>query len=352
MRFQIVFLLSVATMPCLAYHLFNSRDPVVRPIIEQCRANTPNEHERSACYAILRCVLDKVPSDYTARWSAGASILAFIPTVVALMSNSITEISSTADKSSTLAVILSLSSVTAFISRFEDAPTRSSHTFFHNDHNRNTEHLQSAWTTIHRLMIDKERRRHSSSWRGRNAQCCAFCVVLLVLGAGIWYEVYQISKYGILVNACPIKVNVGLWVGLSQLLALVNVACRGYFFDIRKTAFRFRSLQSKPSPSFCIILRSPRTTTLRWTLQTSTAIASFVLYTYGTVILASTTLIPASDAIRAMVVLTASAGFGRLVGYWAASPSTTGNRIIVVDVPAEYLDDFQKLVREKARANT
>lgn len=350
MRSSASFAIFFLSTPCLAYHLFNSRDPVVRPIIEQCRADMPNEAERSACYGILRCILNEVPSDYTARWSAGASILAFIPTIVALMSNSITEISSTADESTTLAVILSLSSVTAFTSRFGDMPTRSSNTFFQ-DHSQAVTHLQNAWSNIHSWMIETERRGSSRWWQGRTIPYSTFCLVLLVLSAGIWYEVYEISTFGIVVNACPVKVNMGLWVGMSQLLSLLNVACRHQFFDIRRTSFRFRSTLSKRAQPFSIVLRSPRTTTLRWTLQTSTAIASFALYTYGTVILASTTLIPASDAIRAMVVLTASAGFGRLIGYWAASPSRTGNRIIVVDVPAECMEDFHKLVQEKAKAN-
>ncbi|KAK4692029.1 hypothetical protein P7C71_g5096, partial [Lecanoromycetidae sp. Uapishka_2] len=188
-----------------------NRDSVVRQIIEQCRANITNEHEQSTCYPILRCVLDTVPSDYTARWSAGASILAFIPTIVALMSNSINEISSTADESTALAVILSLSSVTSFISRLGDAPTRSSNTFF-NHHNQDIVHLETAWSNIHKLMLEKERHGHSRWWRERKTQSFAFCLVLLILSAGIWYEVYEISKFGILVNACPVKINVGVWV--------------------------------------------------------------------------------------------------------------------------------------------
>lgn len=195
-------------------------------------------------------------------------------------------------------------------------------------------------------------------------QSYILCIVLLILSLGIWYEVYETAKYGIVVNACPIKMNVGLWVGLSQLLALLNVAFRHRLLDIRTISLSpqilpSRGLESrklsrallKPTEPFKIVLRSPRTSTLRWILQTATAVASFTLYTYGTVILASTTLIPASDAIRAMVVLAASAGFGRLVGYWAALPSRTGSRRIVVSVPAEYLEDFHKLVLEKAGAH-
>ena len=108
--------------PSLCYRTFNSRDAVGRSVIEACRAQLPNE--KAQCYKMLQCVIDNVPSDFTARWSAGASILAFIPTIVGLMSNSINEITSMADESRFLAVALSITSVTAFISRLEDGPTR------------------------------------------------------------------------------------------------------------------------------------------------------------------------------------------------------------------------------------
>jgi hypothetical protein len=68
-----------------------------------------------------------------------------------------------------------------------------------------------------------------------------------------------------------------------------------------------------------LVLRSRRSTQTRWILQTATAIASYALYTYGAVVLASLTMIPASDAVRAVVVLSVGAGFGRLVGYWSVS---------------------------------
>ena len=104
--------------PCLCYDHFDSRDAVARSVIEACRTHTPDE--RAQCYLMLQCIISNIPSDFTARWSAGASILAFIPTTVGLMSNSIQETISMADESVILAVALSLSSITAFNSRFGD----------------------------------------------------------------------------------------------------------------------------------------------------------------------------------------------------------------------------------------
>ncbi len=85
--------------------------------------------------------------------------------------------------------------------------------------------------------------------------------------------------------------------------------------------------------SSTVVLRSHRDTFLRWLLKTFTALASCILYTYGTVLLASMTLIPASDAIRAMVMSTISAGLGRLAVCWFTSPRRKRSQIIAVDVP-------------------
>lgn len=75
--------------PCLCYRLFDSRGALVRSVIEGCRSKTPNE--RAQCYPMLRCILNDIPSEVTARWNAGSSIMAFIPTIVGLLSNSIEE---------------------------------------------------------------------------------------------------------------------------------------------------------------------------------------------------------------------------------------------------------------------
>lgn len=309
---------------------------------------------------MIRCILSTIPSDFTARWSAGANILAFIPTIVALLSNSIHEVAATADESIVLAVALSLSSVTAFISRFGHMPLRASETFFgEKDENRKAERLRGIWEKIEKQVEKIKGQGRTPWWWHRNLNIGVLYILLLALSAGIWYEIYETTRYGVIVNACPIKVNVGLWVGLSQLLTLLNVVCRKFAFDIRTVEFKSQNTpisqamtpRGRPAPSataaqkrgersVAVILRSPRNTFLRWALQTFTAIASFTLYTFGTVVLASITLIPASDAIRTLAVLTIGAGVGRLVGYWKASPLRTGSRIIIVDVPADYMKEF------------
>lgn len=317
--------------PSLCYRIFDSRDALARSVIEACRARLPNE--KTQCYEMLQCVIDNVPSDFTARWSAGASILAFIPTIVGLLSNSINEITSMADESWVLAVVLSMTSTTAFVSRFGDGPLRSSGTFFEEQRGKNTR-IQAALSILRDMMPRTPEPLHW--WQSSKMHVYALSFIAVLLGALIWYEVYEITRYGIVAFACPVKVNIGIWVGLSQLLCLANLLGRSVLFDIRTIHPRARNTV----PGSVIVLRCPRDTSLRWVFQTFTAIASFTLYAYGTVLLASMTLIPASDGIRAMTVLTASAGFGRLLGYWLTGPSRRGRQIVVVDVPPDCLSDF------------
>lgn len=348
-----LFFLIFLARPCLCYRLFRSRDAVASSVIEACRTQTPNNEAR--CYAMLRCIMDNIPSDFTARWSAGSSILAFIPTIVGLMSNRINEISSLADESVLLSIALSVSSITAFNSRFGDRPTQMSDTFFE-VRRGSPASLRTAEATLNDLVAQSRLSR--PWWQSSRLQTYALSLVAIVLGAGVWYEVYQITIYGVVTFACPVQYNIAIWVALSQLLALLNVLCRSFLFDIRTVHLKARATGSRrharappPDTNGClIVLRCPRDTFLPWVLQTFSAIASFTLYAYGTVLLASVTLVPASDAIRAMVVFTASAGLGRLAGYWLTSPRRRGSKTIIVDVPADCLQDFTSLILEQAGA--
>lgn len=331
--------------PSLGHQIFDSRDAHGRSVIESCRSQLPNE--KAQCYEMLRCVIDKVPSDFTARWSAGASILSFIPTIVGLMSNSINEITSMADESGVMAFALCFTTITAFNSRFGDSPIRSSGTFFEEQRGKDIR-IQVALSLLKDLMPRNPKPLHW--WQSSKMHVYVLSLIALVLGAGIWYEAYEITRYGIVTFACPVKANIWIWVGLSQLLCLANLAGRPLLFDIRTIHLRARDAAAAAHPAgSSIVLRCPRDTSLRWVFQTFTAITSFTLYAYGTILLASTTLVPASDAVRAMVVLTASAGFGRLVGYWLNRPRRRGRRIVVIDVPPDCLSDFESSIIRQFR---
>lgn len=107
---------------------------------------------------------------------------------------------------------------------------------------------------------------------------------------------------------------------------------------------------TKVNEPFTVVFRSPYTTMVCWLLQTFTAISSLTLFTYGTVIMASMTLIPSSDALRILIGFSVSAGVARLFGSWVASPSSMVSRVLLVDVPPGYMGDLNTLLVERVRA--
>lgn len=378
MRLLQVYIASNLLVPGLCFLHFNSRNQLVRSVIKQCESQIP--YEETKCYHLLRWIIDNVPSDFPARWSAGASILAFIPTIVGLLFNSIGEVVAIADDSLPLAIALSFSSVTSFVIWLSSRTQTSSDTFF-SELSVSSECLEGAWNKLQVLMSKIEKQGPQTWWSRWKIWSYIRCLILVAMNAATWYAVFQMTKYGIIVFACPIKVNVGIWVGLTQLLVLLNVGCRRYAFDIRTVFFKHRErrlpttqqvqnsspslsgrqpsaalsknntkTKSKTPTPITIVLRSPHTTTASWLLQTFTAITSFILFAYGTVIMASMTLIPSSDAIRVMTVFSTSAGFARLCASWTASPSITASRVVVIDVPPACMEDFHRLLLERARS--
>jgi len=117
-RWLLVLLLTTVVS---ASRKFHSRDSHVRAVIANCTTivdSQPSVSGESRCQQTLECILNEVDAATSVRWSAGASILAFIPTVVALMSNSIDDLVLVAEDSSILAYVLVFCSITAFLRRF------------------------------------------------------------------------------------------------------------------------------------------------------------------------------------------------------------------------------------------
>lgn len=335
--------------PCLCHERFDSRDPVVRSVIEACRNQT--SQDRLDCYEMLRCIFDGIPSDFLARWSAGSSILAFIPTIVLMMSNSIHETTTVAHQSVFFAVTLSLTSITTFKMRFWDRPSRLPDTIFERQ-KWDRARTETALSLLEELRAQSRKSR--PWWQNTQMQIYALIILVMAGGAGIWYEMYQISRYGIVVFACSVRLNIGIWVGLSQFLVLLNVLCRSVLFDVHTIHLTTGATQPRDNPPAppvniarsSIMLRSPRNTRCRWLLQSGTEVFSFVLYAYGTTLLASMTLIPAHNAIEAMMISTISVGFGRFALHWFALLCKRGNQAVVVDIPADCVQDFAASILE------
>lgn len=137
-----------------------------------------------------------------------ASIFAFIPTITALLSNSINEVSSIANKSILLAVAPTLSSVTAFNARFHDKNVTFTYAIF--AESSAGSHPQAAWANLN------DKKRPKQRWLGWKIRNSAMFLMLLVRCALVWYEVPQIARYGNIAFVCSVKVSVGIWAHPSQ----------------------------------------------------------------------------------------------------------------------------------------
>ena len=348
-----ILFLVIFAQPSVAYYLFQSKYPRVEPVIEGCRAKYPNE--KTMCGQMLTCILDGVSSDYPARWSAGASILAFIPTIVGLMSNSVDEVTAIAEESKFLAIAVSLSSVTTFSTRLGDKVTSLKLGY----QDMAPEYLQAAQDSIIES-IQNNRQKHSRGWRNTRLQDALIGTAMIGISTLIWYELCLVTRYGIVTFACPVKVNVILWALLGQFLPLLSILSRRYSYEYRKIHIkrlngRARRTLTEPmidSPevedeigNVTIVLRCLRSTRLRRALQLVIAVFSFAFYTFGTVVLASITLFEAADALRVVVVVCINAGIGRVVGYWAIS-LRKGKKAILFDVPAAHIGKISEMINE------
>ncbi len=170
---------------------------------------------------------------------------------------------------------------------------------------------------------------------------------------------FQVARYGIVTFACPVKVNVIMWSILGQILTLLNIFLRHRLFDYRKT--HLRTLNGRPlrtlnepridSPEIenqfedaIIVLHCLRSTWQRRALHFFTAVLSHGIYTFGTIVLASTALFEAADAVRVVVVATVNAGLGRLV---ATSSFRRGRKVILIDVSAAHIDRLSEITSEE-----
>lgn len=331
--------------------------------------------ESATCSTFLRCVLSQATDDFPTYWSAAASILALIPTIVGLLSNSIDEIVAVADESTILALFLALSTTVSFSSRFTDS--QAPQIFEHNPG-----YVLAAEKQIVRAVQEEFRQNNESqskSWyRNPTMHMTAAITLLLIAAGGIWYSVWVLARYGIVVWSCSNKFHTALWVALSQVLIIINIALRSLVFHTERIKLRVPNhtssnyvsrkaqssthkpaddqismLQRRKSPAgettseITIVLRCRRGGWKRWCIQTISSIVSYGLYTFSTVILASMALIWPPDAVYIMVAFSAAGGVGRLVGYWASSSLRLGKGIATFEVPSVHMRDVKETLQNR-----
>ena len=352
--------------PSISARIFASRDHDVRKFIKTCESNVSLANSADPCQAILHCIIATAPTDYTARWSAGSSILLIIPTVVGLMSNTVEEISYVAEESLLMAILLSMSSVTTFTSRFFQTVPAGKFEYYPG-------YLLATQTEIVHLL--KKNGRTDDPFRGRFLIKIAGVLVAGLVATSWYMIIFWISKYGVIVYSCSGQYNVAIWAGLSQLLTIVNLLLRRYAFETvvipltdnprsaiadllqrewnrgspyhgAKDPFRAKILADQ------VVLRCSSTNLLKWSIQTTMAVLNSIIYIFGTATLAGMVLFPALDALRVVAVLTLSAGFGKVVANWTMSPARAGKRSVVVDVSKRHMREVEGMFRKNDTRST
>ncbi|PSS18816.1 hypothetical protein M430DRAFT_35221 [Amorphotheca resinae ATCC 22711] len=325
--------------------------------------------EKAMCSTFLRCILYQATGDYPTYWSSAASILAFIPTIVGLLSNSIEEIVALADEAPMLALLLALSSTSSFSSRFTDSEAPQmfeQHAGYILAAERSIVHLVSK--SLHH----NERGRGGRWFKNEKFHMGVAMTALIVCTGAVWFSVWMLTCYGCVVWSCPVKLHTSLWVALSQVLAVLNIALRSSVFrteqitlripknaraDIARTSRlvlsrpgqgrmptleRWETLTHEAVRDITVALRCRRHGWKRWFIQTTSSVISFALYTFSTVVLASMMLIMPVTACYIMVIFSVAGGVGRLVGYWARSSSRLGKAVIAFDVPEIHMKDLKE----------
>jgi hypothetical protein len=325
--------------------------------------------EKAKCGTFLRCILYQAPGDFPIYWSSAASVLALIPTLVGLLSNSIDEIVTIADENPMLALLLALSSTTSFSSRFNhsEAP----HMF-----EQHAGYILAAERSVMHLV--SKSLRHNEGARGRrwfkneSFHMGGAIIALIACAGGVWWSVWTLTRYGCVAWSCGARFHIPLWVALSQLLAVLNIALRWSVFRIEEITLRVpenaragiprtsgpvlsHSGQGRmpklerwePLPDgavgdITVGLRCCRYGWKRWFIRTTSSVISYGLYTFSTVVFASMIFILPATAVYMLVIFSVAGSVGRVVGYWARSSLRLGKAVIVFDVPEIHMRDLRE----------
>lgn len=323
--------------------------------------------EKTLCSTFVRCILYQATGDYPSYWSSAASILALIPTIVGLLSNSIEEIVAIAYESPMLALLLALSSTVSFSSRFTNSEPP-------NIFEQHMEYILTAQKSIVDLVLKSlNNERGGRRWfKNQTFHMIGAFMALIACAGGVWCSVWRLTRYGCVVWACPVKVHISLWVALSQVLVVLNIALRPWLFRIEKitlripknaraaisttsrpvlshsgqgpmlTSGRRKLLPDGPVRDLTVVLRCRHHGWKRWITQTTSSVISYALYTFATVVLASMILIFPINAVYTMVIFNITGGVGRLIGYWARSSLRLEKAVVVLDVPEIHMKSLRE----------
>lgn len=77
--------LLLGPVQALQRYIGDPSDDITRNISTTCGASNPTNFAAGKCPALLRCVLDALPSDLTAGFQSGGNIASLVPTILALI---------------------------------------------------------------------------------------------------------------------------------------------------------------------------------------------------------------------------------------------------------------------------
>lgn len=200
-NFLIIFLLLLSAS--VEARKFHSRDAYVREAIAFCEGNISAPApitDGGQCQPMLKCILNTVDSATQARWSAGASILAFIPAIAAMMSNSIDDVVLVSEESGLLALALCLCSFTVFSPRFGGERSR------HESTAAIKEEIRHRIKRTYEKPVPPANRRHLR-WSHRDV-LGAILALLVACCALIWYPTVMILRNGVVVFSCEPQVHI------------------------------------------------------------------------------------------------------------------------------------------------
>lgn len=319
-------------------HLFTSLDPFVNDIIIKCEVSSRNKltlYYKTYCQETLGCILRTVDNNTTARWSAGASVLAFIPTIAAMVSNTVDEVIVAAEENLLLGLLLSICSITTFTARFGRSEMK---------HQPVEEILAKIKYHVRKLPCEPAKPTNGFSSMLHNQRLVRRIVLgvsyftLLAGCAAIWYAVYRIRLEGVIIFSCALKFWIPLWVALTQFIALLNVLGR-------RLTWRHENINFATDHfTFRVVLRCRNSSIISQGARGLTSVMSFALYAYATCMLGSMTMFTASVAIWCMALFAGAVGLSRIICEWAGSAFGSYKTAHVVEVPERFMEETKKRI--------
>lgn len=141
-----------------------------------------------------------------------------------------------------------------------------------------------------------------------------------------------------------------LGIALAQLLPLCNVLLKSVSMRAEKISLCRTTTSTVPQTwPQTVVLRHSSKDMLSQAIRAMSSVLSLALYAYATAVLGGMTMIPASDAVRAMVMIAANAGVGRIIGSYTIMQDHNWKTAVVIDVAPWQIKDLKSYVETEVQ---